>query len=193
MTSDIAVSGAACTTGATPSQVVQLSSENDSLGENGAPFGSFVSDHPGRFAEIDADHWRQAITAEVNRAMEADAGALAYCAAYEPDLHRAALAAANELDAAFMAEDQHRCRAAIAAHRRACDATIRAHQQPRTAQRLTAFECSRFCEAHRKQQGGSCPNTGRLDGCLLWQAKTKNLPLAEIHINPRQYLAGHHG
>jgi hypothetical protein len=29
MTSDIAVSGAACTTGATPSQVVQLSSEND--------------------------------------------------------------------------------------------------------------------------------------------------------------------
>ena len=32
MTSDIAVSGAACTTGATPSQVVQLSSENDSGG-----------------------------------------------------------------------------------------------------------------------------------------------------------------
>ena len=31
MTSDIAVSGAACTTGATPSQVVQLSSENDKV------------------------------------------------------------------------------------------------------------------------------------------------------------------
>jgi hypothetical protein len=123
--------------------------------------------------------------------VQQDKGALAYCELFMPLLHRKYMKAANNLDAAFLTQDEKQMREALREHDRLAEQTRKAAQQPLTADQLTPAECLRFCQIHLSDKGGECPYLNQLNGCTLWDAKNKRRSISDLPISPTRYLEGH--
>jgi hypothetical protein len=137
------------------------------------------------------EYWKSKIEHATTKAMQQDGGALAYCELFMPLLHRKYMQAANDLDAAYTAQDAKQMREALREHDRLAEQTRKAAQQPLTADQLTPAECSRFCQAHQADKGGACPYLNQLDGCTLWDAKSKRRSICELPVSHTHYLEAH--
>jgi hypothetical protein len=141
--------------------------------------------------DFDAERWQHEISRAINRAMQQDNGALAYCELFMPLLHRRYMKAANNLDAAYTAQDSKQIRGALREHDKAAEQSRKAAAQPLTADQLTPAECSRFCQAHLSDKAGECSYLNQLNGCTLWDAKNKRRSISDLPISPTRYLEGH--
>jgi hypothetical protein len=123
--------------------------------------------------------------------MQKDKGSLAYCELFMPLLYRRYMKAANNLDAAYTAQDSKQIREALREHDKAAGQSRKAAAQPLTADQLTPAECSRFCQAHLSDKAGECSYLNQLNGCTLWDAKNRRRSICELPISPTRYLEGH--
>jgi hypothetical protein len=161
-----------------------------------------AQDMPPHESEYAPEYWGRKIEYSTRKAMQQDKGALAYCELFTPLLHRRYMKAANNLDAAYTAQCGHDraelvtgnvtgLKEALREHDRAAEQTRKAAAQPLTADQLTPAECARFCQAHLSDKGWECSYLNQLNGCTLWNAKSKRRSISNLPVSPTRYLEAH--